>query len=435
MNNFADLFINLYNVSFGKIDLDQEQKNRLNDLLTSFIYQNVGYQINEEYDKFFIMFYFMTFFHHIDSTHTVVSDIEKYINEFNDKLITHPNVKLFIEVIEWIYSEKYNGKLGDMPAGINSNIIIDIMNNKVNITSLEENSLLPNIVINNIDVFEEVLSEYIKTIENSETLYNIFNNVDFDEYHINDKKKMLIEGTILNATPKDLYNLEEFFLKYINYVNDEVLKRLLDLKKVGNTFDDELYFKVKKSDFEYETPYSLSFMLKDSMYEFPNVRVGVDSSNGINKATIITTQTSQLTGEKDNISKMIKENSPKVSKYRYYKPNHFMSLLMSFGLFQGIGINQISVQTFMPLRYHKTIRDKNMNKDEADAYLSRMIKKNKNTYYRILDLAKNIKMEENNNELLFTFEDKKIITWNNEYLNNIYKLLYEHGELLNNKEY
>ena len=85
MHNFADLFIKLYNENNEEVLLNNDDKHRLNELLTNFIRNNVGYQINEQYDISFLMYYFITFHRHIKSIDTLIEDVQNYIYHFHKK--------------------------------------------------------------------------------------------------------------------------------------------------------------------------------------------------------------------------------------------------------------------------------------------------------------------------------------------------------------
>ena len=418
-------FLKIYSDIKGNIELSDKEIDYLNELLTGFIYKNVGYRFNSNYDPHLLAHYYFNIYRNIKSHDSLLFDVEDYINRFYEMCNNHPLVMNLITTIKWIYSADYDGKLSSAISNKLTSIVVDSIGNKIILRNVSNNNALPEIRINDVDSLEETLENYLNAVSSTDTLYNIFNRPDFEMYTNEEKIKMIFEGTILNATQYELLNLNMLFKKYTSFVTDPVLENKLELKKVGNVFEDELYFKVKKSDFEFETPYCISFMLKDHYYEFPLIRLGVSKKDNY-KATIYATQTSHLTPDNKELSKDIKKSVPKTSSFRYYKPNHLISLIMGLGYLHGLGIEEVEVQMIMPLRYYKTIKDKNMSNEEQQDYLQRMINKNINTYYKLISLATGLSAEEQHAILKIIKNEE--VNFNNDYLNNLYNLAYDFGQ-------
>ena len=198
---------------------------------------------------------------------------------------------------------------------------------------------------------------------------------------------------MLNATNADLNCIENFFRKYNDFINNKNFENIRQPIYMANLFDDELYVMLKRSELEYETPYYLSFMLKNKKVELPNVRMGIEEKSNKLIAHIIATQSAQKIMEKENLDKIqleIKQNLPNDPYFRFYNPTHLISLLMTFGILNGMEIKYVEVKDFLPFRYNKTILDKQMSQEEADNYQTRLTNKNLITYMRLIELVDGI---------------------------------------------
>ena len=129
------------------------------------------------------------------------------------------------------------------------------------------------------------------------------------------------------------------------------------------------------------------------------------------------------------MSKYIKDNIPRTSTYRLFNPDHLVSIILSFGVLNGMGIKDIEVNDYMPLRCYKTVRDRNMDEDEATRYMTRIINNNINTYFKLMSICEGITINEypdGINQLSIHLED--VITSDNEFISSLYNMAYEYGQ-------
>jgi len=295
---------------------------------------------------------------------------------------------------------------------------------------------LPAIHINDIDEFERILNQYIASIKESDSYYNLFDNQNYDSFSFEDKIQIIFECTILNATANDLNCAENYFRRYNSFISNKVLENMRNLEKIGELFGDQIYMKLKKAEISYETPYYFAFFLRNNMVELPNIRLGIEEYNNKKVAHVIATQSSQVIINQENLSKIqseIKKNLPKDSYFRNYNPTHLVSILMSFGILNGMGIKDIQVKDYLPFRYNKTILDKQMNKEEADDYQTRLTNKNIMTYMRLIEMVNGVNIisyPEMDTGLILRLDDD--IKCKNQFLQEIYDIGYMFGEINKN---
>ena len=359
----------------------------------------------------------------------VCSTIEAYGDDYIALLDKNHYTKLFFIACNEVYSENFDIKRDTMERhALEVNAAIKNIKKHfeiVRVTRLDEESF-PSLVINNIETFEEILKNYVEAIKESDSFYNIFDREGFSERSNEENIKMIFEGALLNVTNIDASNMEQFFRNYTSYIKDDTFQSIRYPSKVGELFNDELYIMAKRSELWYETPYYLSFMLKNKRIELPNIRMGISISDNKRKANIIATQTSQMM--KDNLNFLelqeeIKRLLPRDSYYRFINPTHLVSLVLTLGYLKGMGIDEVVVKDYMPFRYKKVILDKHFDEEEAYQYQTRLTTKNLATYFRIVSNIKGIEIKDYpdvGNELVLKITDE--IEPKNKFLEDLFDL-------------
>ena len=437
---FLDVYNNLQTFNNNKIKISLEDYPLLEQTLENYLSDILGYKIKYNYEDNFreIRKYFENIIYNSRNKNytNLIECINSYKIEFIEKLESHKYVNLFIDIMKKMYSKSYKGKiLSDNKEDLDyTPIAISNKENSFIIGRLPRKSEnnLPLIYINDIDDFENVLKKYIEAVFMSDSFYNLFTNKNFENVSFEEKVKAIFECTIFNATNTDLNNVENFFRMYTDFINDKTFENIRKPCYIGELFNDQLFVMSKRSELEYETPYYLAFMLKDKRVELPNVRLGIESKNEEKVAHIIATQSAQTVLDRDNLNKIqseIKKNLPADPYFRFYNPTHLVSLLMTFGVLNGMGIKQVDVMDFLPFRYNKTILDKQMSLEEADNYQTRLTNKNLITYMRLIELADGINIvsyPEMDMGLKIKLSDE--IKCKNEFLQNIYDISYEFGK-------
>ena len=436
-----DLFIKIFksaydeyyvNLGYPELKLSKDEYVEVNETLIDVVNSIIGFRVSGNYNLSEVRLLFDNICKNLpfDPRLTLSMAINKYKNDYLKMILSHPYTTLLISVLNTIYSAEYEGLFG-LYTFANKHFIVSHYKDALTIGKMPrmEDDTLPYVLIRDIDKLEKILEKYIKSIENSTTYYNLFKNEYFMDVSNEDKIRMVLEGTLFNASSYDLANISCFFHRYNDFINDDIMPSLKGLDKIGDAFNDELYFKVKESDIEYETPYYFSFMLKNHRIELPNVRLGIkNNDNGEKIAHIVALQSSQITKPNPTFSDEIKEMLPKSSKYRNYNPDHLVSLVLSLGLLNGLGITRIEVQDYMPLRGYKTIKNFHMNEFEGFNYLNRVVSKNIATYLKLTTFTEDVKVSslpfDGVNMILETSEK---VMFNNIFLNYLYNLAYEYG--------
>ena len=427
-----------------KYHLDIVPSEELESILTDVVNLVIGFSFEGRYDYSEVRVCFDNIIRNIpysncSNIYDIIADYKKrYIRLLDGNYY----VSLFISVIKKIYSPAYNGKLdffSKVPSSNkNNNAHVGILGNSITIgnpSRIGEEDL-PLIQIPDAFLFNEILETFIETLKKSDSSYNLFNIENFVNYYSNDELvKLVFEAIILNATAYELANVSKYFIKYTDFLNDTIMPSLNSLTFIGEEFNDEIYFKTKRSDIEYETPWYFAFMLRNHRFELPNVRLSITNNEfGEKIANIIAVQSSQITRSNAEVSDIIKRKTPKTSSFRFYNPDHFISLVISFGILNGLGIYEVDVQDFMPIRYRKTVLDTKMNDKEAEDYIRRVFDKNIACYYKMILLTEDISILNNaGSPANLHLKTNNKIHFKDEFLNNLYLMGFNYGKSLQNE--
>lgn len=433
----SKIFIDVGNdlgFSVNYLNNNAELEKVLGDYLVSIF----GVSIKNNYDEHFreIRKYFENIYVNKDSDIDLVNFIKVYGERFNNLIDNHPLSKLFFDCLERMYSLSYDGRVKYYEDYSYNNLDMIISNNGNSFVlgrmPRKDVNSLPFVYIKDIDEFEDILNEYVDTVKNSDSFYNVIDNEKLNDLPLESRIKALFECTMFNASNNDLLDVSSFIRKYTSFILDKSLNEFRNLKKIGSFFNDELYVMLKRSELEYETPYCLCFMLKNNIVELPYVRLGIEEKDGKKTAYILSVQTSQ-SGYIDRnnlgeVEKYLKNIIPKSSKFRNFNPSHLVSILMSFGILKGMGINDVAVTDYLPFRFNKTVIDKGLNEEESDNFQRRLTDKNLYTYMRLCNVTNGIEVvsyPEDGEFLKFNISNE--ISCDSDELNNLYNLALDLG--------
>ncbi len=411
---------------------------KLEGILEEYLVSILGSSIKNNYDVHFreIKEYFENIFVNKDDDVKIEDFIKEYGNRFNRVIDDHPLVKMFFDTMRRMYSLSYDGRVKYYEEYNYSNdMVIKNRGNSFVLGRMPRKDVnsLPFVHIKDIDEFESVLEEYIDIVKESDSFFNIIDNDKLNDLPLESRIKALFECTMFNASNSDLIDVSLFFKKFTSFIVNDDLGKLRNLNYIGNVFDDELYVMLKRSELEYETPFCLCFMLRNNVVELPYVRLGTENRDGKKVAHILSVQTSQSNYiNRDNllnVDKYFKKIIPKEKDFRNFNPSHLVSILMSFGLLKGMGIDRVVVYDYLPFRFNKTVLDKGMNEEESENFQRRLTDKNMYTYMRLCSVTEGIEISNypEDGNLLELDISGKIISESDD-LNSLYDMCYEFGK-------
>lgn len=397
------VFTSVYN---AKCPITSEEL--LENTLTDYLQVVMGYRSDYSNYLDIIREYFINIsvnFPESSSFDDLINNINKCKVLYTNNLEERHYLSLFIDGLKSLYSSDYTGSY----VRFNDKKYIIGKNNK-------EDLDIPNSVINNIDEMEESLKELVSVYKSSNHDYGI---LLMDEEEDNIKKFFM--WIMRNATINEFNDLNKYINKYISFIKDNSFNDYTKPNYMGQFNNDELWFKLSKSDVAFETPYYFLFMLRNNMLKLPCVRVGINN----NTANIVALQSAKGNGlNEEELNSYIKKNMPKSKHFRMYNPMHMTSIILTLGLLKGKGINKVEISDYLPFRYSKLIEEGKLTTDEINHQQERLTDKNIYTYFRILEFSTGIdiySLPDNDSPFILELND---IHFNNEFLQGIYNIGY-----------
>ena len=363
-----------------------------------------------------------------NNTRSLIEAIDEYGSSFYQTIEEHPYVNKLIKGMKNLYS----------PIENDPNVFIDHRDKIYRIGLIDDKSSenMPVMVINNIDNVEKVLEEYVKTVKDTNNAYK-FILEDASEDNMDKKEANLLMWTLINVSSYDALDIERYFTKYTSFLKDDTFdfyKHHVD--KLGHLLNDDLYLIERDSACSYETPYYLAFMLKNRRVELPNVRIGIEDLGDKKIAHILSLQSTQMHRnpiEDPIVNNEIRSSLPKSSKFREFNPSHLLSLVITLGLLNGSGINDVVVYDYLPMRFQRFINEGRMNEEELYDYQRRLTNKFVNVFFRLMeftDQIETVSYPENCSNLMIRIKDK--LVFDNDFLNEAYEIGHSNADKLNN---
>ncbi|MDD3453005.1 MAG: hypothetical protein PHN42_01840 [Bacilli bacterium] len=422
---FLDVCANIYDtnskICFRKLSIEDYEI--LEETLQNYVNSFLGYKIDNDYNQYYReirkSFENILINNKCKNFENIIPFINEYKNSFFEKIEKYYYSSIFIDTMKKNYS---NDKLGASIGNESDSYTISRLPRKN-----EED--MPVTIIKNINSFEKILQNFVKSVIESDSYFNAFFNYMDKE----DAISYLFEWVIKNATSLDLEDVEKYFSKYTNYIEDNSLDKFKKPVKFGDLLGDEIYIMRKRANVNYETPYYLSFIVKgeNDFVELPNIRLGIENDCGIKTAHILATQTSQDNKFPDKyreIENFVKKMLSKSKFFREYNPAHILSIILSMGLLKGLGIDKIIVEDYFPLRLQRLILENEKNDDELYELQYRLTNKNINNFLRICEFLNGITISEypdSGNGLNLNIGDN--VTSENPFLQKLYNMGYNLG--------
>lgn len=420
-----------------KVDFDEDElEEALEEFLISIFGKEITLEYEDRYAEIKMCFESILKSGMYNRCLSFADNVKNYTSYYQSYLYGFYYVPLLIEAINHIYSNDYNGEVDYLSEKIPWRDVYTNPETKsiqIGRSTRKNTEGLPYIIIGNINRCEKVLKDFVAAVKESDSYYNIFSMDFFKDISESIKIRALFESVLVNATNSDLNYIENFFEDQTAFVRNEKLRPLQTLGFVGEAFDDELYVMLKRAELEYETPYCITFMLKNKVVELPNLRLGVDNDNVAHILAVQSSQSSRIDRENTKaLQDYVKKIIPKSSSFRFYNPLHLVSLFMGMGLLKGLGITKIEVADYLPLRFLKTSLNKHMNEEEREIYQRRLTDKNLFTYMRLARVVDGIDVIHyagNGESLILDISGN--LSCENETLQQIYEMCLNYAKGLN----
>lgn len=433
MEVYINIFLNKYGNRKRYFNIDEQE---LEPVLEEYIMKVMGYKVINQYHNYLknpvsgsfpyfgeIKCWFINVINNFDlqNSNSMIESIKEYGDNFYDNLEKYKYVNALIKGIKRVYSND------------DAKVVIQNMGKSYKIGLLDDKCIdsMPIMQIDDIDNLNKILQNYIELILKNDNNFKILLR---DDYGLTPEEALIeiLLWTVRNASISDAINLEYFFSKYQTFLIDDTFSDYSQKPvRIGTLLDDELYLVERKSTIAYETPFYLSYMLKDYRVELPNIRMGIENTGSEKRAHILSIQSTQThinkTGDKI-INELIKSKLPKSPNFREYNPSHLISLLITIGILSGLGINQIEAYIYLPMRYQRFVLEQEKSHDELCQYQHRLTNKFINTFFRLMEFTKDIYISsypENNSNLILKMNEQ--INFDDAFLNEIYMTGYKLG--------
>ncbi len=387
---FLDVYCDFFSLdddfNIHKINLDNYP--HLESQLIDYIRHFIGFKLNFDYSQYFreIKKYFKNVIANANSFdfNIIIGFLDQYSGKFYEQIGKRPYSEIFIDMAKNLYSD-------DPCRGIIENVGKSYYIGRL---SRKEDDEIPPIYISDIDELNTTLQTYVSDVLSTDTFYNSF----FPSMSKREAISYLFEWVVRNATVKDLSDINAYFKKCDNFITDTTLQPLRIPHSVGRFLGNDLYVFLKKANVNYETPYYLSFILQNEneYLEMPNIRLGIQTKDGIKSAHILATQSSQSNNDTKmnvTIDSIIKKMLGKSKYFREFNPSHIFSIILTFGILKGVDIEEVNITDYFPLRYQRLVLENQKNDDELDNLQYRLTNKNLNTYLRVLEYFKGIEIK------------------------------------------
>jgi hypothetical protein len=395
----------------------------LENNLKTYLNYVLGYKLHSDYNDYIreIRKYFENIIvnAHLKNCLDISQFVLDYTYSFFEKINKRPLASIFIDALKKNYSPDFAGTV----IGNEGNFYT------VARLSRKEEEEIPSVVIKNIDNFESILASFVEKVERSSSYFNSF----FKYMDHKEAISYLLEWVVKNATVSDMTNIEQYFKKYSDFITDNTFDSLIHPVKIGDFLGDELYVMRKRANVNYETPYYLSFMMKNdkTCVELPTVRMGIEHVEQEKIAHILATQTSQINDDLERYNELtlcFKRMLSKSKNFREFNPSHVISIILTFGVFKGKGIDKVIVEDYFPLRLQGLILENKRDDEELYDYQHRLTDKKLYNCLRLLEFFDGIEITDytdNDNGLRLFLSDN--IKSDNPFLQNLYNMGYKAG--------
>ena len=207
---------------------------------------------------------------------------------------------------------------------------------------------MPNFYIKDQNNFYNILNEYVCKALNFYNLENTKDNI-----------KVILSFLFINITNYEMYDLELYVKKYINFMDDKILSNKSDNK---NTNLGKLLYSVEKQSIQQETPYCFKskFVKDNEEYALPRISFGI--KNNICYIYAVQNKDRKKCDDSNfiiDVKNKLRTINSGISKYRNVTPSFVVALSLFISFLKENGIYKIKVETPLPIRQKN--RDMSLN--------------------------------------------------------------------------
>lgn len=240
-----------------------------------------------------------------------------------------------IQILQAFEEFKKEARTGEVKSG-KDNRIVRILFNIVDDEVLSE---MPNMYIQDKENFNKLLIEYVKKSLRFYELANTYGNI-----------KMILSFLFSNITNSEMNNLNNYLIKYINFLDDILLINQTGEK---NTTLGILKYEVDKQSIQQETPYCFKsyFEDNDSKYALPRISFGM--CDGICYIYAIQNKDSKMNIDSKynfEVKQKLRTINSGISKYRNVTPSFVITLSLFISFLKENNINKVKVVSPLPIR-------------------------------------------------------------------------------------
>ena len=239
-----------------------------------------------------------------------------------------------------------------------TSFFINFENNLIKRTHKHTNLDIPMLEVKNENVFFELIKKYILSTLEVRKFYNSqLENLIFQR----------LVHLFCNATYDDFNNIERHIEKVINFHHNKLIDKTI-IKNVDCLDNSDIVINVIKQGYEMETPYAITFTIQKEINgeiyqcDLPNISIGISGNtcyiysvqhpkNSQNNVDNFYNKKIKRLLYKVNAG-LVNEFDDEIVAIDKVSPSAIISLSILFSILNNLGINEIEVVPFLPVRFH-----------------------------------------------------------------------------------
>lgn len=261
----------------------------------------------------------------------------------------------------------------------------------INPIKSDEVDTMPQVTINNPEVLNSLLEQYLISIKESD--------LPFCEWNERIGEKYYLSNVWNNATNYDFDNPERFIKRYTDFILDDTFSCFDEIKCIGSFgliggVESYVYIRRDKCPRGYETPFELSFFIGNiedpaTLYPLPKIRYGIENNGGKKGTYVYAIQNDikpALFGYNDELDNNFREINDCISGMEnrgVHSPSFLVAIVLLLGTLRSFNISDVMVPDMLLDRRKNKSRFNNMSEEELDSLQYNLTNKTIKTFIRI----------------------------------------------------